>query len=70
MIADQNPGSDQGIVWAPFLGRDTAFINGPEKLATKYKLPVVFPGFHINTKWRIPTRVQNCFFRQRKHSTR
>jgi len=42
MIADQNPGSDQGIVWAPFLGRDTAFINGPEKLATKYKLPVVF----------------------------
>ncbi len=42
MIADQNPGSDQGIIWVPFLGRETAFINGPETLAIKYKLPVVF----------------------------
>ena len=42
MIADQNPGSDQGIIWVPFFGRETAFINGPETLATKYKLPVVF----------------------------
>ena len=42
MIADQNPGSDKGIVWAPFLGRETAFINGPEKIADKYKLPVVY----------------------------
>jgi KDO2-lipid IV(A) lauroyltransferase len=42
MISDQNPGSDQGIIWVPFLGRETAFINGPEKIATKYKLPVVY----------------------------
>ncbi len=42
MIADQNPGSDQGLIWVPFLKRETAFINGPESLATKYKLPVVF----------------------------
>ena len=42
MISDQNPGSDQGIIWVPFLGRETAFINGPEKIAMKYKLPVVY----------------------------
>ncbi len=42
MIADQNPGSAQGIIWAPFLGRNTAFVNGPETLAIKYGLPVVY----------------------------
>jgi KDO2-lipid IV(A) lauroyltransferase len=42
MIADQNPGSDQGIIWTPFLGRETAFVNGPESLSTRYKLPVVY----------------------------
>jgi KDO2-lipid IV(A) lauroyltransferase len=42
MIADQNPGSDQGIIWARFLGRDTAFVNGPETLAMRYQLPVVY----------------------------
>jgi hypothetical protein len=42
MIADQNPGSDQGIIWAKFLGRDTAFVNGPETLAMRYQLPVVY----------------------------
>ena len=42
MIADQNPGSDQGIIWAHFMGRDTAFVNGPETLALRYQLPVVY----------------------------
>jgi KDO2-lipid IV(A) lauroyltransferase len=42
MIADQNPGSDNGIQWVRFFDRETAFINGPEVLALKYKLPVVF----------------------------
>jgi len=42
MIADQNPGSDQGIIWAQFMGRDTAFVNGPETLAMRYQLPVVY----------------------------
>jgi len=42
MIADQNPGSDQGIIWARFMGRDTAFVNGPETLALRYHLPVVY----------------------------
>ena len=47
MIADQNPGRDQGIIWLPFLGLDTAFIGGPESLALKYRLPVVYA-------WTIP----------------
>ena len=42
MGADQNPGNDKGIIWSPFFGRDTAFVSGPETLATKYELPVVY----------------------------
>jgi KDO2-lipid IV(A) lauroyltransferase len=42
MISDQNPGSDQGIIWTSFLRRNTAFVNGPENLALRYKLPVVY----------------------------
>jgi KDO2-lipid IV(A) lauroyltransferase len=42
MIADQNPGSLQGSIWTPFLGRNTAFVNGPESLALRYNLPVVY----------------------------
>ena len=42
MIADQNPGSSKGILWEPFLGRETAFVSGPENLARKYNLPVVY----------------------------
>jgi Kdo2-lipid IVA lauroyltransferase/acyltransferase len=42
MIADQNPGNDRGIIWVDFLGRKTAFVSGPETLAVKYNLPVVY----------------------------
>lgn len=42
MIADQNPGSSKGIQWASFLGRETAFVGGPENLALRYNLPVVY----------------------------
>ncbi len=42
MIADQNPGSSKGITWVPFLGRQTAFVSGPENLAMRYQLPVVY----------------------------
>ena len=42
MIADQNPGNDQGIVWTDFLNNKTAFVNGPETLAAKFQLPVVY----------------------------
>lgn len=42
MISDQNPGNDQGIIWSSFFNVDTAFVSGPEMLALKYKLPVVY----------------------------
>lgn len=42
MIADQNPGSSKGLKWLPFLGRETAFVSGPENLALRYQLPVVY----------------------------
>ena len=42
MIADQNPHSARSIIWARFLRRDTAFINGPENLALRYKMPIVY----------------------------
>lgn len=42
MIADQNPGNDQGIIWDDFFNQKTAFVSGPETLATKYNLPVVY----------------------------
>lgn len=42
MISDQNPGNDQGIIWSTFFGRETAFVSGPETLALKYQLPVVY----------------------------
>ncbi len=42
MISDQNPGNDQGIIWSSFFNRETAFISGPEKLALKYQLPVLY----------------------------
>ena len=42
MISDQNPGNDQGIIWSSFFNRDTAFVSGPETLALKYQLPVVY----------------------------
>lgn len=47
MISDQNPGSDQGLIWVNFFGRDTAFVNGPENLAIRYQLPVVY--LHIQS---------------------
>jgi KDO2-lipid IV(A) lauroyltransferase len=42
MIADQNPGSSKGMLWVPFMGRETAFVSGPENLALRYQLPVVY----------------------------
>lgn len=49
MIADQNPGSSKGISWVSFLGRETAFVSGPENLALRYQLPVVY--IHNAPRW-------------------
>lgn len=40
-IADQSP-SRRGAIWASFMGRETAFFSGPEKIARKLNMPVLF----------------------------
>lgn len=41
-IADQTPRPEVSKVWTTFLGRPTAFLDGAERLARKYDLPVVY----------------------------
>jgi len=42
--ADQLPRPEDDKYWARFLGIDTAFFTGPEKLARLFQAPVVFVG--------------------------
>ena len=42
MAADQSPSNREMAIWADFLGRDTAFLHGPEKHARINNYPVVF----------------------------
>jgi Kdo2-lipid IVA lauroyltransferase/acyltransferase len=41
LIADQSPNPRQAF-WMPFMNQDTAVNSGPEKLAEKLKLPVIY----------------------------
>jgi len=50
MAADQNPGKPDKAVWVRFLGRETAFLHGPEKHARANNLPVIY--IHIIRKRR------------------
>ena len=42
MAADQSPSNKEASYWTDFLGRDTAFLHGPEKHARINNFPVVF----------------------------
>ena len=42
MASDQSPSNAKKSIWVNFLGRDTAFLHGPEVYARKYNIPVVF----------------------------
>lgn len=42
MAADQSPSNARKSYWVDFLGRDTAFLHGPEYYAKKYDIPLVF----------------------------
>lgn len=42
LVADQSPSNIKRSYWLNFLGRDTAFIHGPELYAKKFNLPVFF----------------------------
>ena len=42
MAADQSPTNAKKSYWVQFLGRDTAFLHGPEKYARMYNMPVIY----------------------------
>lgn len=42
MIADQNPANENNMAWTSFFNIPTAFTRGPESLANKFQLPVVY----------------------------
>lgn len=42
MAADQSPSNREAAYWTTFLGRDTAFLHGPEKHARINNFPVFF----------------------------
>ena len=42
MIGDQNPATDKKLHWYTFLGRQTAFNKGMERIAMKYNIPVAY----------------------------
>jgi KDO2-lipid IV(A) lauroyltransferase len=42
MAADQSPSNRDMAYWTDFLGRDTAFLHGPEKHARINNFPVIF----------------------------
>ncbi len=42
MASDQSPSNAKKAYWVNFLGRDTAFLHGPEQYAKKYEYPAVF----------------------------
>jgi KDO2-lipid IV(A) lauroyltransferase len=42
MASDQSPTNLSKAFWVNFLGRETAFLHGPETYAKKYDLPVIF----------------------------
>jgi len=43
LIGDQNPSGVNQVYWADsFLNQETAFLNGPAKIAKKFNLPIVY----------------------------
>ncbi|MCX6287764.1 MAG: lysophospholipid acyltransferase family protein [Bacteroidetes bacterium] len=42
MAADQSPAKAEKSYWITFLGKETAFLHGPEKYARMYNYPVVY----------------------------
>lgn len=45
-VADQCPHQSEKVLWTRFLGLDTAFYTGTEKIAQMTKYPVLFVGMH------------------------
>jgi Kdo2-lipid IVA lauroyltransferase/acyltransferase len=53
-ISDQSPVNMNGVFWNTFLGHQTPWLNGAEKLAVKFDYPVLY--LH-----QIPEKNQKCY---------
>ncbi len=42
LVADQSPSNVARAYWTTFMGRETAFLPGPERYSRLYNLPVIF----------------------------
>ncbi|NOX45896.1 MAG: lysophospholipid acyltransferase family protein [Chlorobi bacterium] len=42
LVADQSPSNARKSYWVDFLGRETAFLHGPELYAKSYNMPVLY----------------------------
>jgi len=42
LIGDQSPSNLNGVHWEEFLNQETAFLNGPAKIAKKYNIPLIY----------------------------
>lgn len=42
LIGDQSPSNLNGCYWMNFLNQETAFLNGPAKLAHKFNIPIIY----------------------------
>jgi Kdo2-lipid IVA lauroyltransferase/acyltransferase len=56
--ADQGPGPEDNKFWTSFLGVETAFFTGPEKLARLFQAPVVFVAMQRLRRGRFRIRFQ------------
>ncbi len=61
IIGDQSPHRGAQKMWIPFCGRDTAFLVGPEHIARKLDIALVYPSFvgykrgHYEVEFRLIT---------------
>lgn len=59
IIGDQSPHKGAQKMWIPFCGRDTAFLVGPEHIARKLDIALVYPSFvgykrgHYEVEFRV-----------------
>lgn len=59
IIGDQSPHYGAQKMWIPFCGRDTAFLVGPEHIARKLGIALVYPSFveyhrgHYEVEFRV-----------------
>jgi KDO2-lipid IV(A) lauroyltransferase len=56
--ADQGPRPEDDKYWTDFLGIETAFFTGPEKLARLFRAPVVFVGMRRLRRGRYSVRFE------------